>query len=169
MALQQLFEACKSGDEDKVASIIASRYADLNCKDEEGLTSLHIAIYNNHPSVVTRLLDNRDVKLTVTSDHNGGTGLHGACYFNHVSIIKIFAQHKRCTPEILNMKNKTGESALMMAVRDGHVDSVKELGQIQGADFNTKNDKGQTLMEVAVEMSHQEIIQLLKMREILSS
>ena len=169
MALEQLFTACKTGDVDTVESVIASRYADLNTKDEGGLTPLHIAIYSNHPAIVATLLDTAEVKLTVTSDHNGGTGLHGACYFNHVPLIAMFARHKRCTPAILNMKNRAGETALMVAVRDGHLESVKELAQVEGVDFATENNEGHSVMEVAVEKNYQEIVQFLKMREILSA
>lgn len=169
MALEQLFTACRTGDIETVVSIIASRHVDINSKDEAGVTPLHEAIYNNQVDIVTKLLDTAEVKLTVTSDHNRGTGLHGACYFNFVPIIRIFANHSRCTKAILNMKNKTGETALMVSVRDGHLEGVKELGEVAGADFETKNEKGQTLMEVAIEKKHEEIAQFLKMREILSA
>ena len=95
---------------------------------------------------VIRLIDNRDVKITAKSDHNGATRLNGVIYFNHLSIIMMFVQQKLCSPEIMKMKNHTEDSALILAVRDGHVDSVKEL-----TDFNTKNYEEQNLMEVAVE------------------
>ena len=169
MALEQLFTACRTGDADTVGSIIATRHVDLNSKDEAGVTPLHEAIYNNQAEIVTLLLSTAEVKLTVTSDHNGGTGLHGACYFNFVPIIRIFAQHKRCTPAILNMKNKTGETALMVCVRDGYLDGVKELAEVVGADFDTQNEKGQTLMEVAIEKNHEEIVQFLKMTQLLTA
>merc|ERR1711971_408757 len=104
LEVRRLFEACKDGEDVTVRCIIAGQYADLNTKDEAGNTPLHHAVYNNHPGIVSTLLDNTDVDLTTKSDHNGGTGLHGACYFNFVPLIKMFASHQRCTPEILNMK-----------------------------------------------------------------
>ena len=47
------------------------------------------------------------------------------------------------------MKDDDGEAALMIAVRRGNIDCVKELQKLEGIDFGTENMTGETVLEVA--------------------
>jgi ankyrin repeat protein len=50
----------------------------------------------------------------------------------------------------LNAKNRNGETALMLAVTNKHLDAVKTLSKAPGIDANVKNAFGKTpLMEAA--------------------
>eukprot|EP00092_Neocalanus_flemingeri_P038414 GFUD01041821.1.p1 GENE.GFUD01041821.1~~GFUD01041821.1.p1 ORF type:complete len:206 (+),score=51.93 GFUD01041821.1:75-620(+) len=115
---------------------------------------------NNHPSVVTTLLSSADTRLDVTNS-NGWTGLHWACYNNKVSVITVFCSDARCTPAILNMKDRRGRTALMGAVEQGHLETVQEMARVKGTDFSTVNSEGQTLIEVARQQKHAEMLQFL--------
>eukprot|EP00092_Neocalanus_flemingeri_P056385 GFUD01066837.1.p1 GENE.GFUD01066837.1~~GFUD01066837.1.p1 ORF type:complete len:113 (+),score=16.87 GFUD01066837.1:147-485(+) len=84
----------------------------------------------NHPSVVTTLLSSADTRLDITNRF-GWTGLHTACYFNNVSVIKLFCSDARCTPAIINMKDWQGRTALMVAVERGHLEIIRELGNVR--------------------------------------
>eukprot|EP00092_Neocalanus_flemingeri_P004823 GFUD01005191.1.p1 GENE.GFUD01005191.1~~GFUD01005191.1.p1 ORF type:complete len:161 (+),score=36.02 GFUD01005191.1:147-629(+) len=104
----------------------------------------------NHPSVVTTLLSSADTRLDITNRF-GWTGLHTACYHNNVSVITVFCSDARCTPAIVNMKDKQGRTALMAAVKFGHLEIVRELVRV----------KGQTLIEGARQQKHAEMLQFL--------
>ena len=54
-----------------------------------------------------------------------------------------------------------GITPLMLAARDGHTNIVKALLE-NGADVNSKNNKGETALARAIENDRTEIIQMLK-------
>ena len=49
----------------------------------------------------------------------------------------------------------------MSAVVNGHLDIVKHLATVPGVDFNTKNNEGSTLVDVARDMKHEVIAKFL--------
>merc|ERR1711915_113450 len=167
--MASLIDACRKGDIDIVRSLLAAEKADVNVKDDDGVPALHLAVYNNHVNIVNILLDNSKIRLENTSANNKGTALHGACYFNHFSIIEVIAKHERFTQELLNMKNKDGETAVHVSVKYGYLEGLKTLAEVPGVDFNSRNGKGQTLMEVATEKNYQEILEFLQMKNMLSA
>eukprot|EP00092_Neocalanus_flemingeri_P019613 GFUD01021245.1.p1 GENE.GFUD01021245.1~~GFUD01021245.1.p1 ORF type:complete len:200 (+),score=51.53 GFUD01021245.1:290-889(+) len=134
---------------------------DVNGTDQIGCTPLYCAMGNNQPSVVTTLLSSADTRLDVTHSIDGWTGLHRACYHNNVSVITVFCSDARCTPAILNMKDTQGRTALMIAVEQGQLEAVREMVTVKGTDFSTVNSEGQTLIEVARQQNHAEMLQFL--------
>eukprot|EP00092_Neocalanus_flemingeri_P021931 GFUD01023788.1.p1 GENE.GFUD01023788.1~~GFUD01023788.1.p1 ORF type:complete len:167 (+),score=46.11 GFUD01023788.1:218-718(+) len=160
MDINQLCDACYDGDNSLVQAIMDTGEVDVNGTDQDGYTPLYCAMYNNQPSVVTTLLSSADTRLDVTNS-NGMTGLHGACYNNKVSVITVFCSDARCTPAILNMKDKQGSTALMLAVEQGQLDAVQEMATVKGTDFGTVNSEGQTIIEVARQQRWPEMLQFL--------
>ena len=63
-------------------------------------------------------------KLDIREYVDGYTALHYACKNNIVSIVKLLCQDNRCTPSVVNKKNRDGDTPLMLAVRWGHLDIV---------------------------------------------
>merc|ERR1711936_1424506 len=63
-------------------------------------------------------------------------------------------------PVVVNKKNRGGDTPLMIAVRKGHLDIVREL-DIGGTDFCTKDRQGRGLIEVARLMRHSDVLQYL--------
>merc|ERR1719318_726370 len=121
----------------------------------------------NNPHLVRAVLGNPNTRLDIADDLSGYTGLHWASVVNNVECIKLFGNDPRCTSDVVNMKdNKLGETALMKAVRSGKLDSVRVLAQLPGTDFATKNSCGKTLLEVAIEHKHQDIMKYLIEAEI---
>eukprot|EP00092_Neocalanus_flemingeri_P084019 GFUD01105518.1.p1 GENE.GFUD01105518.1~~GFUD01105518.1.p1 ORF type:complete len:200 (+),score=65.83 GFUD01105518.1:3-602(+) len=121
-------------------------------------------MWHNQPSVVTTLLSSTDTRLDVTSTFRGRTALHLACRYNCASVIAIFGRDYRCTPATLNMKDNAGDTAVMLAVEQGHLDSVSEMAKMDGTDFGTKNGEGQTLIEVARKCKKPQIVHFLEER-----
>jgi hypothetical protein len=163
MDIEQLCYACVYGDNDKVEEIMASGEVDINGTNSDGHTPLHHAIQYNHLSIVRTLLVSENTRLDVT-DSCGWTGLHYAlrCYNNYVECVKVFTSDTRCTDHVLNMKNNNGNTAVMWAVMWGYLDIVRVLAQLPGTDMCTKNSDGKTLMEVAIEGDHQNIVRFLE-------
>eukprot|EP00092_Neocalanus_flemingeri_P090092 GFUD01114082.1.p1 GENE.GFUD01114082.1~~GFUD01114082.1.p1 ORF type:complete len:221 (-),score=60.82 GFUD01114082.1:107-769(-) len=161
MNINQLCGACDDGDNSLVQAIMDTGEVDVNSTVHGGCSPLYYAMCNNHPSVVTTLLSSADTRLDVTDSIAGWTGLHSACYYDSVPVITVFCSDARCTPAILNMKDTGGRTALMIAVELGQLDAVREMVTVKGTDFSTKNSKGQTLIEVARQQNHAEMLQFL--------
>eukprot|EP00092_Neocalanus_flemingeri_P012397 GFUD01013365.1.p1 GENE.GFUD01013365.1~~GFUD01013365.1.p1 ORF type:complete len:338 (+),score=116.46 GFUD01013365.1:142-1155(+) len=164
MDINQLCDASRKGDNSLVQAILDTGEVDVNGTDQYGRTPLHIAMWHNHPSVVTTLLSSTDTRLDVTSTFRGRTALHLACRYNCASVIGIFGRDYRCTPATLNMKDNAGDTAVMVAVEQGHLDSVSEMAKMDGTDFGTKNGEGQTLIEVARKCKKPQIVHFLEER-----
>ena len=86
------------------------------------------------------------------------TPLRVACRYGSVSSIQLYTQDTRCTQDVLNRKDSVGYTALMGAVYRGHLDTVKHLATVPGVDFNTKDNEGRTLVEVAREEKHVDMV-----------
>ena len=142
---KQLTNACMVGDIAKVEAILAKGDVDVNSVDSGGCTPLYYAMMFNHPNIVSKLLATADIKIDAT-DSYGETGLHEACGNNNVECIKLFTKDKRCSPEILNMRDKNGESAVIAAVKRGHLDSVREMATVPGIDLSIRSSDGQTMI-----------------------
>lgn len=69
-------------------------------------------------------------------------------------------QEKGYDPENLNQRGENGDSALMIAARDGKIEVVKELIEA-GADVNHKNDDNNNALWPACRSENTEIIELL--------
>jgi ankyrin repeat protein len=145
MSVEELCTACRKGNIRTIKRILSLGGLDVN---GGGVTPLMEAMHRNHPAIVTRLLAHPDIRLDCTSS-NGLGPLHFACYGNSPSVIPVFGQDSRCTPAIINAKDRWGQTALMQAVDCGNLDCVKEMDKLEGTDWGTDNDKGETLLDVA--------------------
>ena len=163
MDIKQLTKACMVGDIAKVEAILAEGEVDANNVDDGGCTPLYYAMMFNHPNIVSKLLATVDIKVDVT-DSYGETGLHEACGNNNVECVKLFTKDKRCTPDVLNMRDNNGESAVMAAVKRGHLESVRAMAAVPGIDFSARNSEGLTMIDLARKHDHQQIVQFMEER-----
>jgi ankyrin repeat protein len=109
---QELLESVSKGELSKVKDFV-NKGADINIKNKDGKTPLHIAVENNYEDIIKFLLENKaDVNV---KDNEGNTPLHIAIkkgnYFVIKELIKFGADK--------NAKNNKGETPL---------DLAKELG-----------------------------------------
>ena len=88
-------------------------------------------MHKGNAEIVRTLLSYENTKLDIVDDCKNETGLHRACYqTNHLEWMEcaqLFINDERCTPEVLNMKNNRGESALYIATEFGPAEFVKIL------------------------------------------
>merc|ERR1719483_722744 len=84
---------------------------------------------SNHPSIVRMLLARADTRLDVT-DSNGNTGLHLACRRNNPECVSLYGEDRRCSAQLLNLKNNAGNTPVMVAVEEGNLECVREMEKL---------------------------------------
>ena len=155
-ASNALIVASQSGQIDKVRKLIARAGADVNAVNDDKSTSLMLAIQGGHKEVVNVLL-NGDDQLPFSAgffgadinlqDNNGRTALWHAEQSKNSEIIALLQEARRSSlnpqsessaggqsevatqsvdPSINELNNK-GFTKLMLAVRRGQTDRVREL------------------------------------------
>ena len=69
---KKLVDSCIKGDSETVKDIIRKVPIDINFKDYHNYTPLHYAMRNNHPTIVSTLLDCEGINLEVL-DNQGNS------------------------------------------------------------------------------------------------
>ena len=143
---------CGSGN---ICSYLMGIGTDVNKKDDNGCTPLHIALQENNIITCRKLIKaGANVNL---KDGDGYTPLH------------IASQH--CTADIclllisacafVNEENDDGNTPIHLAAYEGKLDIVKILAENQG-DISLRNNMGQTAIECAQHFNHFQVIEYLK-------
>ena len=124
-------------------------WVNVNSQDAVyGSTPLHHAMYHNFPSLVRLLLAQPDTKLDITNKQ-GRSPLHDAVYGAGASLLPLLCQDARCTPELLNLKDRSGRTAVMAGVMEGNLVSLQQLAGVAGVDWDVKDSQGNSLTMVA--------------------
>ena len=123
--------AAKEGDDLIVLRLLVEGI-DVNVKDTDGKTALHLAAEFGNEAVVQTLLQNHAYVNAKSSAKGppwerkfvgGRTPLHWAAFCGYEDIIRLLLGY-HADPAI---KNVTGRSALQEAVKEGHYGSAKLL------------------------------------------
>ena len=130
---QEIHEAIKAGNLDKVKALIKENPAIVNQQDEDGLTPLHWAALKGNTQIARYLIDNKaDINAV---DKNNEAPLHYAAYNGKYDIVVLLLDNKA------NLKIATdrGRTSLHKASfkKDGYkiVEKLIECG----ADINAKD------------------------------
>ena len=133
----------------------------INKWDENGKTVLMHSTRENQMKLLVR--EDLDVGAF---DKEGITFLHMLCSRdNSIDLLKLLLLHKNMNREVINKKNKDGETPLMIAVKKGQLEYVTEIGKLDIADWDTKNEFGKDLLEVAKNFGHISIVTYLEERK----
>jgi len=136
----------------ELASFLLKNKAEINVKNNAGWTLLIWASIKGYMKTVQFLLDNGiDINAT---NHDGWNAITGAFFKNHTNIVDVL------TEQGATLGGKYAESALLSAYIDGYYDVVKLLIN-QGINVNILNDKGDSLLGLAVRDTNKEIVELL--------
>jgi len=106
----------------EVAKILLEKGADINAKNDNGETALHMASHENHQQIVELLLEQEKINLEARSK-KGSSPLLVAVYMGNLEIAKLLLEKGAD----INAKNDNGETALHMASSRGHKQIEKLL------------------------------------------
>lgn len=121
------------GDE-KLLDYLLSKGIDIDAVDDNGLTALNFAVIHTH-SPAFEILKNKGASITI-ADNYGNTCLHRFAE----GYSDIYSEDDNFK-KIVNDKNKSGETALMIACSKSKKNYVKYLLSI-GADPNIPDNQG---------------------------
>eukprot|EP00658_Telonema_sp_P-2_P039358 TRINITY_DN28163_c0_g2_i2.p1 TRINITY_DN28163_c0_g2~~TRINITY_DN28163_c0_g2_i2.p1 ORF type:complete len:299 (+),score=70.39 TRINITY_DN28163_c0_g2_i2:62-958(+) len=135
--------AAQSGDEEAVRAAIAAG-ANVDGRNEFGVTPLHLAVGANHGATVSLLVHEFGADVTMTKNW-GDTPLHWACAEGHTQMARLLINEMKANP---NLPNHTGSSPLHFAAYYGHFDTVRMLVEEVGADMDAVNNIRKTPFEM---------------------
>ncbi|MCJ1263054.1 hypothetical protein MMC22_002924 [Lobaria immixta] len=180
-----LLKATESGDEAEVRQAL-EKGADINTKNEKGLTPLFLAVSAGDEALLRLLLENgadihiqddSDSRATVLSyskteaitsillehvvkihvnDSDGKTSLHLAAESGRGTVVQLLLKQGAKIDE----KGEIGETALYRAAIFGH-ETVVQLLLNHGANVNERSRDGNTALHCAAFYQHETVVQLL--------
>ena len=94
-----------------IAILLLTRYAEINAKDDEGKTPLHLACMLGNLAMVQRLMQRADCMVNA-QDNSGNTPLHVACNSLNEPIIRSIKMSNKADFGILNNDHKKAADVL---------------------------------------------------------
>ena len=151
-----LMMAAKDSDKKVIVDMLLASGADPNLANNDGLTSLTIALKHSDTNTVRALLDGG--ASVNAKDMEGTTPLMEAqkSYADRAEISRLLLQKHAD----VNTKDNQGSTALIWAGAYGQVTGVEVLLDAS-ADIHAKNIKGRTALMVAIINKQSEVVQTL--------
>lgn len=132
----------------------------INMTDNSGNTAMHYAVSHGNFDVVSVLLDSKVCNVDITNTA-------GYTSVMLVSLAQIRTEtHRHVVRRLFHLSDvnsrakQHGQTALMLAVSHGRLDTVRLLLEA-GADVNIQDEDGSTALMCAAEHGHLEIVKLL--------
>lgn len=154
MSLEVLFDAARSGDDERVAQILG-QHASLDYL--EGATALHYAAARGHGKVVSLLLASRP-ELIHRTTREGSTALHSAVQMGHES---VFDQLLHASPDLIAVAASDGVTVLHDAARNGYGGLVARILALRPRVAAAVTNDGWNALGFAVWNGHQSIAEQL--------
>ena len=157
---KEMITAADEGKQRLVYGLITAG-ADLQTRDNDNNTCLHLSAAKGHESVVRILLQHR-IDVNIRGKHNR-TPMMRAADGGHHSVVKMLIRNGAD----LNLKDKyDGWTALTAAAFNGHTSIVLELMEERGADNEDKDIL--EALEQAKRKKHKDCVLILDRGEIIS-
>ncbi|EAY13661.1 ankyrin repeat protein, putative [Trichomonas vaginalis G3] len=128
--------------------------ANINEKDINGQTALHIAAENNSIETVELLISHG--ASIYEKDNYGKTALHVAAMHNNKETAEFLISHGAN----INEKNENGKTALHYAAMN-YSEETAEVLILHGANINEKDNDGETALQIAATYNRIETAELL--------
>lgn len=130
---------------------------DINEKNSDGNTALHLAGAAGNYNLTKILLDN-GADITLVNKHQQ-TCLHTASQYSRYQIVKLILRSS--AGDILDVKDNHGETALMYGAKLGDGKLVESLLSFE-PQLNIKNENGMIALDIAKEKMYLGIVKLLE-------
>jgi ankyrin repeat protein len=130
--------------------ILASNLTNLDVQDRNGRTPLDLACYKGSLGCVECLLLN-GASCDLVDNISKRTALHAAAYNNNEDCIRLILMLINDKKNLINAKDKFQRTPLMIAVEQGHLNTISYLVS-QQADLNSTDDKKCTALHRAVKI-----------------
>ncbi|KAF0700108.1 Aste57867_9339 [Aphanomyces stellatus] len=144
--------ACRYGHPDVVEVLLSKQDIDVNVKFGCRETPL---MHCSNAAVTQLLLKHPNIHDNNLQDYH--TALTSAAWNGRADVVDVLLRQ----PTIqVNLTNEANETALYVAIQQGHTDSVRLLLAKDGIDVN-QTTRGLTYLILAVELGRQEIVSLL--------
>ena len=111
MGVEQLRDACVSGDLERVKAEIRS-WTNPKQRDEDGWAAIHNAAFKGRCSIVRYLIEHCGVGVD-EKDQRGQTALHLAAANGHEAVVKMLVAEFNADD---NIKDNNGKTALDLAI-----------------------------------------------------
>jgi ankyrin repeat protein len=134
----EIHAAVRSGDLEKVKTLLQGHAGWLNSPDQNQKTSLHLALESGHVDIALYLIERgADINL---KDKDKATPLHNAAYLGSLEIVDLLLNKGAAS---LNEGNFRGQTPLHFACERGHPGVVSRLLDA-GADIEARDMIGRT-------------------------
>mgnify|MGYP003951823261 CR=1 FL=1 len=159
-APELIWNAIEVGNIEAVKQYLANG-VDVNARDENDSTPLHIAVWEGHKEIVELLISTgADVNANFSPRHQfnfrHSTALHSAAFKGHKEIAKLLI----AAGADVNAKKQGGITPLLITVDNGDRGSI-ELFIAAGADVNRKMKGGSTPLHRASGQGQKRISEML--------
>jgi len=150
---KSLIEAAEKGDVEQLELLI-SRGANVNVKDQKGMTPLHLAAKEGHEDIAEILISKGANINAIYGEW--GVPLHLAAREGHAEVAELLIDKGTD----VNAHGPYGHTSLQYATNHGHV-NVIELLISKGADIEARDNWDTTPLIAAARWNHPELVKLL--------
>lgn len=153
----ELFHVCSENRENciEAARMLISRGANINAKNENSTTILHVAAQHDNYELVKFLIENGSNVNSLTTD--GWTALHFAAQKGYSKIADLLIK-SGINVDVQGLRYQ--RTALHYAADQGKTSVVQLIINAKGR-TDLKDISGSTALEIATRKGHKEVVMLL--------
>ncbi|XP_067659947.1 ankyrin-3-like [Haliotis asinina] len=150
-----LHMACRGGNMELVKHVLAQNIVEINSRSNDGSSPAMEAAYEGHTNVL-KLLLSEGADMTFVSDENDNI-LHAALNSKRMDTVKYVLTNDFVD---IDSRNNDGITAVMLAVQGGLAE-IFDLMVRKGANMSLVNEDKQTILHMACEEGHSEIVKYI--------